>query len=210
MAPEPKSRRRRRKKIIRKNDGRLFDATERRHITATELRDYLRDGGLFEARREDGGADCTHEVLQGIVGAGLVENLVPGLGGRIPGLGGLGLLGGLEGLTGGGGLSGLGGLGGAGGLARLARLLDDDDRDRRSDRDRDRDHDRDRDSDRDRRWNEEPVWDDRPRKRRSGERSWPQAEWSDSARPGARRGPPEWADPAHNLGSSDDESPDEG
>ncbi len=196
MAPEPKSRRRRRKKIIRKTDGRLFDATERRTITATELRDYLRDGGLFEARREDGGADCTHEVLQGIVGAGLVENLVPGLGGRIPGLGGLGLLGGLEGLTGGGSL---GGLGGAGGLARLARLLDEDDHDRRHDRD-----------DRDREWGEERDWDDRPRKRRSGERSWPQAEWSDSARPGARRGPPEWADPAHNLGGSDDESPDEG
>ena len=208
MAPEPKSRRRRRKKIIRKTDGRLFDATERRTITTTELRDYVRDGGLFEARREDGGADCTHEVLQGIVGAGMVENLVPGLGGRIPGLGGLGLLGGLEGLTGGGGLSGLGGLGGAGGLARLARLLDDDDRDRRSDRDRDRDHDRDRDE-RDRRWNDEPVWDDRPRKRRSAGRSWAEREWS-ASRSGARREPPEWTDPDNKLGGSDDESWDEG
>jgi hypothetical protein len=28
MAPEPKSRRRRRKKILRKNDGSLYDATD--------------------------------------------------------------------------------------------------------------------------------------------------------------------------------------
>jgi len=51
MATEPKSRRRRRKKILRQNDGSLYDASERRRITTAELRDYLRDGGLFEARR---------------------------------------------------------------------------------------------------------------------------------------------------------------
>ena len=58
-----------------------------------ELRDYLRDGGLFEARRQGNGADCTYEVLQSVVGLGLVENLVPGLGGgSVPGLGGLSAL----------------------------------------------------------------------------------------------------------------------
>ena len=74
MATEPKSRRRRRKKILRKNDGSLYDATERRRITHTELRDYVRDGGLFEARRQEGGADCTYEVLQSVMGVGLLEN----------------------------------------------------------------------------------------------------------------------------------------
>jgi hypothetical protein len=116
MATEPKSRRRRRKKILRKNDGSLFDATERRRITPAELRDYVRDGGLFEARRQENGADCTYEVLQGVVGAGFLQNLVPGMGGgTLPGLGGLGAL------AGGGGA--LGALGGSGGLADLARVL---------------------------------------------------------------------------------------
>src|SRR5438128_1345596 len=118
MATEPKSRRRRRKKILRKTDGSLYDATERRRITPAELRDYVRDGGLFEARRQENGADCTYEVLQGVVGAGLLQNLVPGMGGGpLSGLGGLGAL------AGGGGA--LGALGGAGGLADLARVLGD-------------------------------------------------------------------------------------
>src|SRR6266542_2813717 len=117
MATEPKSRRRRRKKILRKNDGSLYDATERRRITPTELRDYVRDGGLFEARRQENGADCTYEVLQGVVGVGFLQNLVPGMGG-----GPLSGLGGLSALAGGGG-GALGALGGAGGLADLVRVL---------------------------------------------------------------------------------------
>jgi hypothetical protein len=118
MATEPKSRRRRRKKILRKNDGSLYDATERRRITHAELRDYVRDGGLFEARRHENGADCTYEVLQSVVGVGLLENLVPGIGGgSLPGLGGLGAL------AGGGPLGAL--TGGGGGLGELARLVGD-------------------------------------------------------------------------------------
>lgn len=107
MTTEPRSRRRRRKKIIRKSDGSLYDLSERRRISQSELKDYVRDGGLFEARRQDSGADCTYEVLQGMVGTGLVENLVPGLSkGPLSGLGGLGALSG-------------GGLGQLGALARL-------------------------------------------------------------------------------------------
>src|SRR5947207_332774 len=117
MATEPKSRRRRRKKILRKDDGSLYDVSERRRITTAELRDYVRDGGLFEARRQEGGADCTYEVLQSVVGVGLLENLVPGMGGgSFPGLGGLGAL------AGGGQL---GALGGGGALGELARLVGD-------------------------------------------------------------------------------------
>jgi len=119
MATEPKSRRRRRKKILRKDDGSLYDVSERRRITTAELRDYVRDGGLFEARRQENGADCTYEVLQGVVGTGLLQNLVPGMGGgALPGLGGL------SALAGGGG-GALGALGGAAGLADLARVLGD-------------------------------------------------------------------------------------
>src|SRR2546428_285950 len=77
VTTEPRSRRRRRKKIIRKTDGSLYDLTERRRITHAELKDYIKDGGLFEARRQDSGADCTYEVLQGMVGTGLVETFVP-------------------------------------------------------------------------------------------------------------------------------------
>lgn len=111
MATEPKSRRRRRKKILMKNNGSLYDATERRRITHAELRDYVRDGGLFEARRHENGSDCTYEVLQSVMGAGLLGNTVPGLpAGGIPGLGGL---------------SALAGGGGGGGLAEVARLLGD-------------------------------------------------------------------------------------
>jgi hypothetical protein len=112
MAHEPKSRRRHRKKILRKNDGSLFDVTERRPITQAELREYVRDGGLFEARMKESGADCTYEVLQSVMGLGMLQNLIPGLGGGgIPGLGGL---------------SALGNMGnGAGGLAEIARALGD-------------------------------------------------------------------------------------
>lgn len=110
MATEPKSRRRKRKKILRKDNGSLFDASERRPITLTELREYVRGGGLFEARRHENGADCTYEVLQSVMGAGMLQNLVPGLGGgSIPGLSGLGKLSELA--------------NGAGGLAEIARVL---------------------------------------------------------------------------------------
>jgi hypothetical protein len=109
MPTEPKSRRRRRKKILKRTDGSLFDATERRRISPGELRDYVRDGGLFEARRQENGADCTYEVLQSVMGMEFMQNLVPGLGsGPLAGLGGLGAL------TGGGG------------LRDLARLLGQD------------------------------------------------------------------------------------
>jgi hypothetical protein len=118
MATEPKSRRRRRKKVLRKTDGSLYDVTERRRITPAELRDYVREGGLFEARRQETGSDCTYEVLREVVGAGMLETLVPGLGG-----GPLSALGGL------GGLGALGGGGGAlGGLGQIARLLGDEGR----------------------------------------------------------------------------------
>jgi hypothetical protein len=113
MATESKSRRRRRKKVLRKNDGSLYDAGERCRITPGELRDYVRDGGLFEARRQDTGADCTYEVLQDVLGISLLQSLIPGTGGGgIPGLGAL---------AGGGGA--LGALGGAAGLAEIVRVL---------------------------------------------------------------------------------------
>jgi hypothetical protein len=113
MATEPKSRRRKRKKILRKDNGAMFDASERRPITLTELREYVRGGGLFEARRHENGADCTYEVLQSVMGSGVLQNLVPGLGGgSLPGLGGLSALGKLGELA-----------NGAGGLAEVARVL---------------------------------------------------------------------------------------
>ena len=106
MVTDRKSRRRRRKKIVRSDDGSLFDASERRGITTAELRDYVREGGLFEARRQGSGSDCTYEVLQSVLGSGMPANLVPGLGGPLTGLGGL------SGVSGGGGpLAALGGLG---------------------------------------------------------------------------------------------------
>ena len=105
MATERKSRRRRRKKILMKNDGSLFDVTERRRISQAELRDYVRDGGLFEARRHETGADCTYEVLQSVMGAVGIQNLVPGFGS--------------------GSLPGIGAFPGIGGLADLARALGD-------------------------------------------------------------------------------------
>ena len=171
MATEPKSRRRRRKKILRKNDGSLYDATERRRITAAELRDYVRDGGLFEARRQETGADCTYEVLQSVVGAGLLEQLAPGLGGGpLSGLGGLGALAG-----GGGGA--LGALGGGGGLADLVRLLGND---RGGGR-----------------WDDD---DDPPRRaaRRSADRGWGDGDWGDRPKSKHRRDEhrsddPDWA-----------------
>jgi hypothetical protein len=170
MATEPKSRRRRRKKILRKNDGSLFDATERRRITPAELRDYVRDGGLFEARRQENGADCTYEVLQGVVGTGLLQNLVPGMGGgALPGLGGL------SALAGGGG-GALGALGGAAGLADLARVLGD-----QAGRSGDR------------------GWDDweEPRRRStrhsSSDRGWDDGDWSDPPGRPHRRDSADWA-----------------
>lgn len=90
MATEPKSRRRKRKKVIRRSDGALYDLSERRRITPAELKDYVRDGGLFEARRHESGTDCTYEVLQEVIGTSLLANLLPGLGG-----GGGGALGGI-------------------------------------------------------------------------------------------------------------------
>lgn len=120
MATEPKSRRRKRKKILRKDNGSMFDASERRPITLTELREYVRGGGLFEARRHDNGSDCTYEVLQSVMGAGMLQNLVPGLGGgSLPGLGGLSGLGKLSELA-----------NGAGGLAEIARVLGQEGTDR--------------------------------------------------------------------------------
>jgi hypothetical protein len=131
VSTEPRSRRRRRKKIVRRDDGSLFDATERRRITPAELRDYIRDGGLFEARRQGSGTDCTYEVLQSVLGASMLQNLVPGLGaGPLSGLG----------LGGGGGP--LGALAGNGGLADLARLLGDEARRRQRDFDDDWDEPR--------------------------------------------------------------------
>ena len=114
MATEPRSRRRRRKKILRKNDGSLYDATEQRRITPAELRDYVRGGGLFEARSHENGTDSTYEVLQDIVGAGFLQSIVPGLGGGPLSALGLGALGG------GGPLSALGGVDG---VANLVRIL---------------------------------------------------------------------------------------
>ena len=152
MAAEPKSRRRRRKKIIRRDDGSLYDAGERRRITPAELRDHLRDGGLFEARRQGSGTDCTYEVLQSVMGAGMLQNLVPGLGS--------GPLGGLGGLGDGGGL--LGALGGAAGLAEVVRALGEE-------RDRGRDGD----------WE---GWDDDERRRRrrpSDSRGWATDDFAD-------------------------------
>ena len=168
MATEPKSRRRRRKKILRKNDGSLFDATERRRITHAELRDYVRDGGLFEARRQENGADCTYEVLQEVVGVGLLQNLVPGMGG-----GPLSALGGLAGLGGGGGA--LSALGSGGSLAALARVLGDQ-------AGRSGDH----------------GWDDweEPRRRKgrsSDDPGWADGDWSDAPpRRSLRRGSDDW------------------
>jgi hypothetical protein len=116
MATEPKSRRRKRKKIVRKNDGSMFDASERRRITLTELREHVRDGGLFEARRHENGSDCTYEVLQSVMGSGVLQSLVPGFSGdSIPGLGALSGLGRLGALANGGG-----------GLADIARALGDE------------------------------------------------------------------------------------
>ncbi len=121
------SRRRYRKKIVRRKDGSLFDLSERRRISAAALADHVRDGGLFEARREESGTDCTYEILRDVMGTGMLEGMVPGLGGHP--LSGLGPLGALAGGTG-----GLGRLGGAAGeLARLARLAGADDRERERD-----------------------------------------------------------------------------
>lgn len=188
MATEPKSRRRRRKKILRKDDGSLFDVTERRRITHAELREYVRDGGLFEARRQESGSDCTYEVLQSVMGAGLLDNLVPGLGGgSLPGLGGLGAL------AGGGPLAALGGGGGLGDLARLVgdhvarsgdRNGEDWDEPRRRSRSRSSGD-----------WGRNDGWSDAPRsRRRSDEREWADGDWGEDA-PRRERSEDDWAGP---------------
>ena len=164
MATEPKSRRRKRKKILRKNDGSLFDATERRAITHAELRDYVRDGGLFEARTKESGADCTYEVLQSVMGVGMLQNLGPGLGaGGIPGLGGL---------------SALGNLGnGGGGLAEIARALGD-----AAGRSGDRGWEN---------WDERPRRSQRRPEDR--ERDWSDGDWGDKPKRTHRHDDPDWA-----------------
>ena len=129
MPTDSRSRRRRPKRILCRNDGSLYDVSERRRITPTQLRDYLSDGGLFEARRQESGADCTFEVLQGVVGSGLLGNMVPGLGGSGP-LSGLGPLGALA-----GGLGPLGALSErSAGLDQIVRLLQEGSIDRGPDR----------------------------------------------------------------------------
>jgi hypothetical protein len=189
MATEPKSRRRRRKKILRKNDGSLYDATERRRITPAELRDYVRDGGLFEARRQENGSDCTYEVLQSVVGIGLMENLVPGLGGgSLPGLGGL------SALAGGGPLGALGSGGGLGDLARLIgdqvgrsgeRNGDDWDEPRRRSHSR-RSGERGRDDD---------CSEERSRRRSDDREDWADGDWSEDSRRRRHSRDRDWADP---------------
>lgn len=172
MTTEPRSRRRRRKRIIRKGDGSLYDVSERRRISHSELKEYVKDGGVFEARRQGSGQDCTFEVLQGMLGTGLLENLAPGLGGGpFSGLGGLG--GALGALSG-----GSGGLGHLGALARLVgeesahrdpRGGDDwDEPSRRSSR---------RGSERDRN-----GWDEPPSRssRRESDQDW--GDWEDAER----------------------------
>jgi len=173
MVTERKSRRRRRKKILCRKDGSLYDVNERRRISAADLRDYVRDGGLFEARREESGADCTYEVLQSVVGVGLLNNLVPGMGGGpLPGLAGLGRLGGLV-----GGAGPLGALGGAGSLGDLARLLGDHG---------------DRGGGRDRGWDD---WDEPtpPKRRPPDEGDWAEGDWDDRRRRPPRRDSRDWA-----------------
>ena len=164
MATEPKSRRRRRKKILCRSDGSLYDATERRPITHSELREYVRDGGLFEARKKESGADCTYEVLQSVMGVGMLQNLVPGLGG-----------GGLPGL---GGLSALGNLGnGSGGLAEIARVLGD-----AAGRSGDRGWED---------WDDPPR---RTRGPEDRDRDWSTGEWAEKPKRPQRHDDPDWAD----------------
>lgn len=85
--------------MLCRHDGALFDLTMRRPITVEELREHVRDGGLFEARTKESGRDATFEVLHRIVGDGLPTGMSPGLsgnplaaldsGGRLETLGGL-------------------------------------------------------------------------------------------------------------------------
>ena len=76
------SRRRNRKRVLLREDGELFDVSERRPITVAELREYLLDGGLFEARTKETGRDCTYEVLRKLVGSQLMGGMLPGLSGN--------------------------------------------------------------------------------------------------------------------------------
>ncbi len=175
MTASSPSRRRRRKRIICEDDGSLYDVKERRRISNAELRSYLQDGGLFEARRRGSGADCTYEVLQGAMGRGVLEGLLPGLnlGSFSDKLGGLGAL--SRGL---GALSSLSGE--QGGLGGLGRLLEDGGRDEPRPRRESRD---------------EP-----PRRRRANGRS---EDWYDEPpRSGAARRPSDewWNEPAPRSG----------
>lgn len=163
MATSSGSRRRHRKKIISKSDGSLYDLSERRRISHAELRDHVRDGGLFEARRHDrSGEDCTYEVLHGVMGEGVLENLVPGLGGGP--LSGLGGLGGLPG--------GSGGLGGLAGLARLARLVGDGSGNRD--------------------WDRRDAWEDPPRRSSRRESDRGRDDWADAPGPSRPREIESW------------------
>jgi hypothetical protein len=65
--------------VIRESDRTLYDVTERRRISLAELRDFVGDGGYFEARRHDSGADCTAQVLQDLLSDSLATAVVPGL-----------------------------------------------------------------------------------------------------------------------------------
>jgi hypothetical protein len=160
MATGSSSRRGRRKKVLRRKDGSLYDVSERRRISHADLRDYVRDGGFFEARQDETHADCTFEVLQGMMGTGLLENFLPGTsGGPLSGLGALGALSGGTGPL--GALTGGSGSGGA--LAHLARLVADEAR-RESERDRDDWDDPPRRSSRRESDRRGDGWDDPPRR----------------------------------------------
>ena len=80
-APEG-SRRKNRKRVLLREDGELFDLSERRPISVADLREYLLDGGLFEARTKESGRDCTYEVLRKLVGGQLMGGVLPGLSGN--------------------------------------------------------------------------------------------------------------------------------
>jgi|GEM_PF-4073584 len=86
------SRRRDRKRIVVREDGAMFDLSARRPISTTALREYLQDGGLFEAATQQGGRDCTYEVLRKIVGAPDPSRPPPGAPGPMSALGVLGKL----------------------------------------------------------------------------------------------------------------------
>ncbi len=69
------SRRSARKQVVRDGAGRLFDESLGRPISRSQLRDYLADGGFFEARRGDTSVDCTVQVLREVLVDGTVADL---------------------------------------------------------------------------------------------------------------------------------------